>query len=248
MSVLRTMMMEETDSTIDDLSFEGFDTSAETLEVVEGYNEIVLLEDGIDRLSEIHAGLESLLEISESSLEDGGLSSDMATILRISTEALVIPLGMESPILSTESFGGDGERLTSTRISIEEEKGTITKVWDAIVRSLSALRKKIANWIGTALNSADALLNNAKNLQGKINKLSGKPKDGKIKVKLGSLINNKQNIGDVVSNLAHTTAAVKAFTGSDGPSKFVKSALNKFKELDGKSLTADSGKTITFKH
>ena len=245
MSILKSLLQETSEYTLGgQVALEGLSCGNEVLEISDEYNEIISMEDAIERLGEIHDSLEELLVISEDSLEEGGLDANTSQVLRISTEALVSPLGLDSPILSPESFGSDGERLSSTRVSIEEEKSTIQKVWDAILRSLQALRQKISEWFNNVWKNADKMLEKLKALNKTIDE-SGEPKSSaKISYALSTLIMDGQNEKSIKSNMSNMNSALTAFTGSSGSVKVATDALKHVSGVDAKKLTKEDVATL----
>ena len=243
MSILRSILTDVDEGSFDGrtVSLDAFNCTEELVEVSEQYHEIVSLEEAIDRLEEIHASLESFLEITEDSLEEGGLDATTSQILRISTEALVSPLGLESPILSMESFGSDGERLSSTRVSIEEEKGTIAKIWEAIKKSMASLRTKVSNWYYNVIKNAKSISEKNTAFRKTIDEITGDAGDKKLKVNLSNLASKGQSASDIVNNLSNTQDCLEAFT-SGAVSGLIGKAIDEFKKVDAKGLTDESAK------
>lgn len=237
MSILKSMLMEAdvVEPTINGYAFESINCETDVIEACESYNEIVSDEEAIERLMEIHAGLESLLEISERSLEDGGLTAVNAEVLRISTAALVAPLGIEPPILAKESFGAEGERLTSTRVSIEEERGTLGKIWDAIKRTMASLREKIKAWFGRIFSVTEKLRQKNVALMSDIDGLSGKSvKDDnkKFEFSAGALLAKGQSEGDLNGNLENLVGEVTDFIKNNAARSKVSDMVDVFNSTD----------------
>ena len=241
MSILKSLLQETSEYTLGgQVALEGLSCGNEVLEISDDYNEIVSMEDAIERLGEIHDSLEELLVISEDSLEEGGLDANTSQVLRISTEALVSPLGLDSPILSPESFGSDGERLSSTRVSIEEEKSTIQKVWDAIKRSLVALRQKISEWYNNVWKNVDKMLEKANKLDKAIDEAGAPKNDAKMDYSMSGLLKDGQRVDDVLSNITDLNHTLVTFADKDGVIKATQAALKKVTDLNAKKLNKEN--------
>ena len=235
MSILRELLAETEKNTVvgEGYAFEAINCESELFEVQEQYNEIVSDQEAITRLEEIHEGLESLLEVTEGSIEEGGLTPVTAQVLRISTEALVAPLGLTSPVLSQESFGAEGERLTSTRVSIEEEKGTIKKIWEAIQRAFETVRAKIVSWYNKIFDTAGKLNTKNQALKDAIIDLSGKKSEKEtLDLSLSSLLSRGQSSSDISKNVNNLISEVSIFLSVNGGYKTADTILEVVSEVN----------------
>ena len=123
-----------------------------------------LREDG-DKAERAHAALESLYDVLEASLENGGLSPQAAQIANLFAEQYTAECADESPIASTEAFGGSCSSFKATQISMEGVSEALKKVWATIV----AILKKLGTFIGAAFNKVTFA---AKRLEGRAAKIA----------------------------------------------------------------------------
>ena len=137
------------------VSLERRSTSYELVEISNDYNEIVATEEAIERLEEINESLSSILTVSIDSLNENGLTSIDSKILQASTESLLSPLGLDSPIPSIDLFENEWDRRSATEVSIEGIVEKITKIWNAIKKAIIDLARKIKEWFANLFKSSE---------------------------------------------------------------------------------------------
>ena len=158
--------------------------------------------------------LENIALALEASLLTGGLNQAGAQVLEISLEHLYSQVGVRvSQVLpALESFNQPGKRVTSTSIALEETKGVIRKVWDAIV---AAIRKSIA-WVQEHFTKVFGKANLLERRAKALLKLARAPR-GSQKAKTFEnphLTRSLYIAGTVPSIMAGPTHKLKAITGA----------------------------------
>ncbi|MNP88367.1 phiKZ-like phage internal head protein [compost metagenome] len=91
-------------------------------------------DEAVEELSDAAESMESLIASLESAIADGGLSPQAADIhsraLAIATRRL--PIDASEFTVSTESFGGTGDKLQASMEALEGAKALLAKIWEAI--------------------------------------------------------------------------------------------------------------------
>lgn len=242
-------------------SIETLNNDIDYQTIVCDFDDIQENNEAIERLEEIGESLEKIIDITEDSLQDGGLTRTNANIIKITVDTLISPLGLSSPVLSEESFGAEGERLTATRVSLEEEKGTLTKIWDAIKAAFKKVREQISKWYSNIFNNVEKFAARNKKVKEAIDSISGKKAEVKeIEFDASKLLAGNQSGKDIEKNvnnlikeldvfliqkdyrshLAKLVSDYKNFDPSKGAKEFAKSSASEVKALIGVSKTSTS--------
>lgn len=221
--------------------YETIDCEHEIVMACEQYNDIESDFNALDRLEEIHCGLEQLLWISQDSLQEGGLYAFEASMLHYGHQALLEPLGLEAPILGIESFGAKGERFSSTRVSIEEEKGTLTKIWEAIKRALTALTEKLKAWYNNIFNVADKLKDKFDAMKKTVEGLGSKTITGDKDVEFssGALLSKGQTELNLKTNLANLESEANSFLKDNTTRSTITEMIDAVEKVDFKAGKVD---------
>ena len=152
MSVLKELLK---DPDCGYVNLERRNSSIEVVEITDDYNEIVATEEALDRLEEINESLSSILTVSLDSLNENGLTPIDSKILQVSTESLLNPLGLDSPIPSIDLFENEWNRRSATEVSIESIKEKVAKIWNAIKNTIIELARKIKEWFAKLFKSSE---------------------------------------------------------------------------------------------
>jgi len=103
-------------------------------EVREGAASVDEHDEAVEELTDAADSLESLISSLESFIADGGMApqtADMhARALQIATRKL--PVNAADFTVSTESFGGTGDKLTASMEALDNVKALLGKIWDAV--------------------------------------------------------------------------------------------------------------------
>ena len=251
-AILRSLMTEEiANSKFTGYSYERFNLETDIMDLYENYDEIVALEDGLDKLEDIAYGIVRMLTISEESLEEGGLTSSDAELLGICSDILTSPLGVENPVLSKIYFGMEGEKEDSTKSTNENKKGLLRKLWDSIKNGIVAIAKKVANFFKGLFDFAQKALNKNNAMLKDLEGLSGKsvPDNKKtIKFSAAALLGADQSQSDLNNNLSDLSKLTETFIKDKKYSNYIKDAIKKIQNLDmGKMIKEDYSSWGPFK-
>jgi hypothetical protein len=140
-SILQTALavsledLSETTQEINPLTAETVIELDEVLEEVrESGDEVSGQEEAVDTLSDAVDSLESLVVALESAVKAGGMSPQTADVhSRAMAIALrKLPVNKADFVLSTESFGGTGDKLVASQEALEGAKDLLAKLWNGI--------------------------------------------------------------------------------------------------------------------
>lgn len=127
--------LSETTQEINPLTAETVIELDEVLEEVrEAGGEVEGQEEAVDTLTDAVDSLESLVVALESAVKAGGMSPQTADVhSRAMAIALrKLPVDKSSYTLSTESFGGTGDKLVASQEALEGAKELLAKLWNGI--------------------------------------------------------------------------------------------------------------------
>lgn len=137
-------------------------------------------EDG-DKAERAMASLESLYSALNEAMEEGGLSAQGARMATLFADQYVRDTGNESPVASTEAFGGSSSRFNATRISMEGVGEAIKKGWAAFIELMKKLGRFIMESTQRITFAAQRIESGAK----KLFEVARKTKETKGKVDIG---------------------------------------------------------------
>lgn len=133
----------------------------------------------MEQYEHIATGLEELANYAESTLDDGGLSKDAASVMGLYANHMTTQLQIQQSVVpSVESFGGESECKTATTVAVEGLKETAKKVWEAFKTAMNKTLRKIILWLVKLKTSVGSTKKAAEELV----KQAGKIGDGKAKV------------------------------------------------------------------
>lgn len=155
----------------------------EILEEVRDQSDVVEEHDeAVDELAGAAESLESLITSLESAIADGGLSPQAADIhsraLAIATRRL--PVDASDYTVSTESFGGTGDKLVASMEALEGAKKLLADIWNAIKTTVINAYKAVVNFVRTIGKSSAALTRAGKILIAQAGNISGNAKTAEI--------------------------------------------------------------------
>lgn len=191
----------------------------EVLEEVRESEEIVEdHEEAVEELDNAAESLESLICSLESAIADGGMSPQQADLhsRALANAVRRLPIDASNYTVSTESFGGTGDKLQASMEALEGAKEMLQKIWEAIKNTVISAWKAVVNFVTTLGKSAGALRRAGKllivNAAGAGNAGKGKKidatavakylhKDGELNTTVGrALVSIVSNGGAVVTS------------------------------------------------
>lgn len=163
---------EETTVAVD----EALDEMNDAEEVVEEHD------DAVEELEGAADSMESLVVALESAVKAGGMSPRTADMHNRAMAIAVrrLPVDAEHFTVSTESFGGTGDKLTASMEALEGAKELLSKIWTAIKNAVVKAWQAVMNFITTLGKSARALKKASGLLKAQAGGLSGSAPDKKI--------------------------------------------------------------------
>ena len=167
---------------LDDVTAEGEPTpEADAAEMEADAAEIAADDEQIEELEEAQETLESYLIAMESAQKNGGLTDDAAQIMAIGLESIMGKYGYDAQevgMASLESWGDN--RSNKTTVSMEGIRDTLRTIWEAIVKKIKELFKKITDFYHKNIGGAARLKRRAEGIRKKAKKERGTPKDKTI--------------------------------------------------------------------
>lgn len=124
---------------------------AEVEEMQEGLDDVIVAHDEI---GEYKAAMESFIE-------DGGMSKQTATMVRLGLQQIANRIYMNYEHGALESFDGS---LQATVLAMEEADGMLAKAWNAIVEFFKGIYNRVIGWFK---KSADIDKKNAEDIKAK---------------------------------------------------------------------------------
>ncbi|MAP22774.1 MAG: hypothetical protein CL582_17745 [Alteromonadaceae bacterium] len=113
--------------------------------------------------------LESIATAIESSMEndEAGMTQGEARGYSLAVEA-VLGGALPNPVASMESFGGESERRHATELSMEDLKGTIQKIWDAIKRTVQKVITAVSDFFSKLFGGVEKAKKKAQSMKDKL--------------------------------------------------------------------------------
>lgn len=154
------------------------------LDAEEAYFDAASMESDIDELWAIADGMETTMESVEASMEEGGLDAVGAQMLHHAVGAYTERLGMESTTVvpSLESFGGDTGRQSATQISLEEGKGVLKKIYEAIKKAVQRAIEMVSDFFNKIFDATPRLKKRIEGLRRALGDVKGEPSSKEITV------------------------------------------------------------------
>lgn len=163
----------------------------EVLEEARGDSAIVEEHDvAVDELSQAADSMESLIASLESAIADGGMGPQAADIhgraLAIATRRL--PIDAAEFTVSTESFGGTGDKLQASMEALEGAKALLSKIWEAIKNAVQGAWAAVKNFFATMGKSGPAVVAAGQSLKQRAAAAKGQ-NPASAKINLGMALN-----------------------------------------------------------
>ena len=140
-------------------------------------------DEAVEELAEAGESLESLVSSLESFIADGGMGPQAADMhsraLAIATRKL--PVNAADFTVSTESFGGTGDKLVASQEALENVKQLLSKIWDAIRNAVQSAWNAVKQFFATIGKSGPAVIAAGQSLKKRAQAAKGqKPVGGKV--------------------------------------------------------------------
>lgn len=166
---------------------ENVDQTVETevAEIVESADAVEEAQETQGELEKKAATLEALYIALENSIEAGGMPPEAQPIIANAVNDVVEDLGpaAETPIPAVESFGGTGDKVNATRLSMEAIGKTLKAIWIAIKNAVFKVGKMIADFFAKIFGGVKKVKEKAQALM----KAADGMKAGKGKIQVRSV-------------------------------------------------------------
>lgn len=198
--------------------------------------EIQETEDAIEEAFEGYEGLREIIHSMEAIAANGGLDRSGAVMLNHCRDHIYNRFGIKRvKYVAVENFGGRSDRITATRLAMEEDNAASESIFSRIIAAIKDMLKRvgefITSWVtqtGRAIRRAEAV--KAKASEAKFNyKLSDKEAE-----KYGPLFNidgkqvSAMQAMDIVNQ---TIQAMKEESWADSNMKLIESLKSGIKEV-----------------
>ena len=216
-SLLKELLQPSVEQHEEETTGYGIDTiEYASLEMAEVASDLERHEQAVVELEEIAAGLESIAESMEASLEQGGMDPVAAQFAHHAVGAYTERLGMEAAdqLPALEAFGGDTGRQTSTQVSLESVKERAAQIFEAIRRAIEAVIKAVGDFFTQFFSNAEKLGKAVEATIKKVDEAKGSPK-GKVRVPNVDTIGFKGSaaISEITKGIKATDNVYKVMSG-----------------------------------
>jgi hypothetical protein len=176
-------------------------------------------DDAVEELAEAGESLESLVSSLESFIADGGMGPQAADMhsraLAIATRKL--PINAADFTVSTESFGGTGDKLVASQEALENVKQLLSKIWDAIRNAVQSAWNAVKQFFATIGKSGPAVIAAGQSLKKRAQAAKGlKPVRVKVSLMTGMnhlVVDGKLDMSGALSAINHGyEVGVKQYT------------------------------------
>lgn len=160
------------------------DDDKETSEIKEAVVEIKNDSETIFNTVNDVKKLESIVEVMESKVKSGeGIDKTTAKVVQIAAESICSNLGMDIQysLPAIEAYDDINERLSSTKMAVNDISPFIGKAWDAITKAVSDLIKKMKTTTTTIVVDFYKLKKDSDDLLDKIIEMNDSGKTYKIR-------------------------------------------------------------------
>jgi hypothetical protein len=147
-----------------------------TAEVVESAGEVVEADETVEALDDVAEAMESLQATLESCIAEGGMTPQTARTHNVAMALALrsLPLDVDRVTVSSESFGGHGDKMSASLEALEGVKAVLKRVLDAIVSAVKSAFEAVMRFFVTIRKSAPVIIAAANALKTKATALKGK--------------------------------------------------------------------------
>jgi hypothetical protein len=148
-----------------------------TAEVVESAGEVTEADETVEALDDVAEAMESLQATLESCIAEGGMTPQTARTHNVAMALALrsLPLDVDRVTVSSESFGGHGDKMSASLEALEGVKAVLKRVLDAIVSAVKSAFEAVMRFFATIRKSAPVITAAANALKAKAAALKGKP-------------------------------------------------------------------------
>ena len=254
----------------DVVSTEAADLDVLASEVEQATVSCESVSDDVDRLVTAADSMERL-QTSMEGLLDGedatGLGHQAAVFAQGWGQATMESLGIDvEPAVSLESFGSEADSLEATQVSVEDVKGKLKQIWEAIKNAVKKAIKAIGDLLAKIFGGVGKLKQKALAVQKEAKEAKGSPKEDKIKVTGAQFLHfegkvefadiqkgqerMKQMVGDIYGDWTGVVIDIygimqKAANSQEDPSAELEKEIAKLDDIAGKGDALPGGKEFT---
>lgn len=169
----------------------------------------------IDELEGSSEGLESIANLIQSTIPNGGMSPQSAMFMQHSVDKITTGLGYRRSLVpSFESFGRDSSRLSVSMEALEGIKATLVKIWEAIKKAVLAAWNAVKNFFDRLFNIVPRIKHAAEALKDKVKLVKGSP-EGEIELGgLAAKIAIDGNVNAGVAGIEHAHTVIESLSNS----------------------------------
>lgn len=193
--------------------------------------------------------LERHVEVLTDAEGEGGASPELVEATEIAVESIYARLGIygATGIPALEAFSTKTGRARATRIAIEDIKGKIKQIWEAVKSAFVKLVNFVKDFFGKLMDTKKKVMARITSLEVKVKSLKGKPAKDKVSGK---------GVGSVFGANAETTiSGTLESIKKDQSADFVKEMLNNIgpmtigvgnqQNYDAFNITPKSGESVS---
>lgn len=212
---------------------------SEAVDVAEDTAELV---EEVDDAEEAVVALEALHEVALLAAENGGLDSNGARLLKISTEHIYqhMGLGRAVGIPAMESFSVPGARISATSIACEEIGDKAKQIWAAIVEGIKKAAAWLAEFFQKILTANGRMKARAEKILAAAAKVNGNGKGVINNSKLASSLSVNGKLDNVAKNVAAAVDLLDKAVAKGPTVDGLKTVDERLKQADLKSDFEDT--------
>lgn len=146
------------------------------IEVSESTAEGAETEAQIDEAVETAEALEAIADDLAVAAQNGGIDKHAAKALNTAVSFMYARVGVRnSQLPALESYGSNSSRIGATKIAMEDIKGQVAKIWQAIIDAFKKAWKWIEDHFNKVFGSAEKLEKRAQAIEAKAEATTGTP-------------------------------------------------------------------------
>lgn len=117
-------------------------------------------DDAVEELSDAAASMEAMIVSLESFIAGGGMSPQTAHMHSVGMANAVrrLPISAGEFVVSTESFGGTGDKLQASMEALEGAKALLAKIWEGIKNAITSAWDALKSFFASIGKSGPAVV------------------------------------------------------------------------------------------
>jgi hypothetical protein len=145
------------------------------LEINEGAEEVQQADEVVEVLEDAEESMEALAASLEAHIAEGGMSPQTARTHNVAMSIALrgLPINVDRVTVSSESFGGHGDKLSASMEALEGVKETLKKLWEGIKNAIKNAWAAVTNFVATLRKSAPVIAAAAAKLKVRAEALKG---------------------------------------------------------------------------